>query len=93
MKPETIKQCWDDQAIEGRLKLARLWDQRIINLIKAIKDNDDRFGAPEMLKGNYAGWMSRRISQKHRLVYRMEITADGKPMIRVKECGGHYQQG
>jgi toxin YoeB len=78
---------WDKSVVKGRLKLAELWDQRIINLVDAIKAGDTRLGAPEMLVGDYDGWMSRRISRKHRLVYKLDQNG-----IRIRECGGHYEE-
>ena len=83
---KTIAEHWDKLAVNGRLKLAELWDQRIINLVDAIKAGDTRLGAPKMLDGHYDGRMSRRISRKHRLVYNF---VNG--MLVVKECGEHYK--
>ena len=83
---KTIAEHWDKLAVNGRLKLAELWDQRIINLVDAIKAGDTRLGAPEMLDGDYNGWMSRRISRKHRLIYNFV-----NEMLVVKECGQHYR--
>ena len=42
-------------------------------------------GKPEPLKRNLQGYWSRRISQKHRLVYR--VTAE---MVYVLYCREHY---
>ena len=42
-------------------------------------------GKPEALKGNLRGHWSRRISQEHRLVYRIE--AD---MLIIVQCRFHY---
>jgi toxin YoeB len=43
-------------------------------------------GKPEALKGNLSGWWSRRITDEHRLVYRIH---DEK--IEVASCHGHYE--
>ncbi|MDR0283729.1 MAG: Txe/YoeB family addiction module toxin [Propionibacteriaceae bacterium] len=43
-------------------------------------------GKPEPLSGDYAGWWSRRIDAKHRLVYR--IVGDE---VEITQCRGHYQ--
>jgi len=84
---KTIAEHWDKLAVNGRLKLAELWDQRIINLVDAIKVGDTRLGAPEALsEGEYDGWMSRRISRKHRLIYNFV-----NERLVVKECGQHYR--
>ncbi len=81
-----IAERWAKLAINGRLRLAELWDQRVSNLVDAIKAGDTRLGAPEMLDGDYDGWMSRRISQKLRLIYNFT-----NGMLVVKECGQHYR--
>jgi len=46
---------------------------KIVELIRDI--NRDAFkgiGKPELLKGNYKGFWSRRITQEHRLIYKVE---------------------
>jgi len=42
-------------------------------------------GKPEPLKGEFAGWWSRRINQEHRLIYRM--TEQG---LEIAQCRYHY---
>lgn len=42
-------------------------------------------GKPEPLKGEFAGWWSRRINQEHRLIYRM--TDQG---LEIAQCRYHY---
>lgn len=42
-------------------------------------------GKPEPLRGNLAGYWSRRISDKHRLIYFCEGS-----IIQVVSCYGHY---
>jgi len=44
-------------------------------------------GKPEPLKGEFAGWWSRRIDQEHRLVYR--ATEDG---LLIAQCRYHYSR-
>lgn len=44
-------------------------------------------GKPEALKGNLAGWWSRRINQKHRLIYKID---DETNEIEMVSCYGHY---
>ena len=47
--------------------------QRISKLIQSIIEAPfEGIGKPEALKHNYSGWWSRRINEKHRLVYRIE---------------------
>jgi toxin YoeB len=42
-------------------------------------------GKPEPLRGQLAGWWSRRITQEHRLVYRVESDA-----VLIAQCRHHY---
>jgi toxin YoeB len=44
-------------------------------------------GKPELLKGNLAGCYSRRISQKHRLVYQI---FNQEVIVLVLAAAGHY---
>ena len=63
--------------------------QLVIRIKALIKDiNRDPFkgiGKPEPLKGNWAGYWSRRIDQEHRLVYKVSDT-----QIFIVKCSGHY---
>jgi toxin YoeB len=43
-------------------------------------------GKPEALKYNYTGYWSRRITDEHRLVYKVEDS-----FIRIISCKFHYQ--
>jgi toxin YoeB len=46
-------------------------------------------GKPEPLGGNLSGWWSRRISQEHRLVYR--VAGSGvEQVLQVAQCRYHY---
>lgn len=45
-------------------------------------------GKPELLKHNYAGYYSRRITQKHRLIYEIN---DQKITVLILSAAGHYQ--
>lgn len=42
-------------------------------------------GKPEPLKGNFTGYWSRRITDKHRLIYKIE-----GDIIHLISCYGHY---
>ena len=70
------------------------WDnrrtvRRINNLIRDIQrgDSEGGIGKPEMLRGELAGFASRRIDQEHRLVYRLR---DGD--IEIIACRWHYEK-
>lgn len=60
--------------------------KRINALIKDIQRNTfDGLGKPEALKENLSGWWSRRIDDKHRIVY---CEKDGA--IIIPSCKGDY---
>ena len=42
-------------------------------------------GKPEPLRGDYAGYLSRRITREHRLVYR--VNDEG---LMIVQCRFHY---
>jgi toxin YoeB len=44
-------------------------------------------GKPEPLKGNLKSYWSRRITDEHRLVYKIE-----KSVIYIYSCHGHYDK-
>lgn len=46
-------------------------------------------GKPEPLRKNLTGWWSRRISQEHRLVYRVRGSGEGQ-VLEVLSCRYHY---
>jgi toxin YoeB len=75
---------WDDylhwQAIDPKL-LARL-----NGLIKeCARAPFQGTGKPEPLRGALSGWWSRRLTQEHRLVYRVE----GDDLM-IAQCRYHY---
>ena len=76
--------------MEGLLYLAtrdKKTLKRINGLIKEIqRDVYDGIGKPEPLKGNLAGWWSRRIDGFNRIVYK---EVDG--VIIIAACKGHYE--
>lgn len=62
--------------------------KRINLLLQDIKRNPDDsngLGKPERLKENYNGYISRRITAEHRLVYK--IIED---IVIVAQCRFHY---
>lgn len=61
--------------------------KRINLLIRDIErgDGSDGIGKPEKLKGDLVGFMSRRIDETNRLVYRVR---DG--LLEIVSCKGHY---
>jgi len=60
--------------------------KRINELIKDIERNGHAgIGKPEALRNNYQGWWSRRISEEHRLIYKI---VDDE--IWILSCRLHY---
>ena len=64
-------------------------EQLVIRIKALVKDIDrDPFkgiGKPEPLKGNWAGYWSRRIDLEHRLIYKITDA-----QILIVKCKGHY---
>jgi toxin YoeB len=59
---------------------------KIGNLIKEISRTPfTGAGKPEPLKGNLSGFWSRRITDKHRLVYKLE-----QDIVFIAACKSHY---
>jgi toxin YoeB len=46
-------------------------------------------GKPEPLKGDFKGWWSRRITEKDRLVYRVEAKGADRT-LQIAQCRFHY---
>ena len=64
--------------------------ERINLLIEECRRDPFRgTGKPEPLRQNLTGWWSRRISQEHRLVYRMRGSGEGQA-LEVLSCRYHY---
>lgn len=62
--------------------------QRINELIKdCIRSPFKGIGKPEPLKGNYAGFRSRRISDEHRLAYVVK-----EKRLIILQCRFHYDK-
>ncbi len=63
---------------------------KINTLLKDVRRSPFQgLGKPEPLKGNLAGWWSRRISGEHRLVYRVAGAGEGQ-RIEIAQCRYHY---
>lgn len=64
--------------------------QKINSLIREIKrDPFKGTGKPEALKGNLAGYWSRRITAEHRLVYRISGTKPNQ-ILTIIQARFHY---
>jgi len=61
--------------------------KRVNQLIADIqRDGESGIGRPERLSGDLSGFWSRRIDERHRLVYRL---ADNDA-LEIARCFGHY---
>ncbi|MFI5781365.1 Txe/YoeB family addiction module toxin [Nocardia sp. NPDC051570] len=77
--------AWDEYA--SWLQRDRTVLRKTNALIKAIlNDPFEGIGKPEPLKHDLAGYWSRRITQEHRIVYK--VTDDA---IWIAKVGGHYE--
>ena len=85
-----MNKIWSDEAWEDYLYW-QTQDKKTLKRINALIKDIDRNGAmngigdPEALKGNLQGYFSRRINEKHRLIYRIE-----NDKILIAQCRGHY---
>ncbi|GHT25985.1 hypothetical protein FACS18942_02440 [Planctomycetales bacterium] len=60
--------------------------KRINQVIKDIERQPfEGLAKPEPLKGDLAGYWSRRIDEKHRIVYKVE-----NEQLIIIQCGEHY---
>ncbi len=60
--------------------------KKINHLIRDIqRDPFDGIGKPEALKNDLSGFWSRRITDEHRIVYRIEDDE-----LIIAQCRGHY---
>ncbi|MFD4458268.1 Txe/YoeB family addiction module toxin [Nocardia sp. NPDC058480] len=86
MKLDFSSEAWSDYAWTvtndraAARKINRLFDDIAVN------GQAGGIGKPEPLLHNLAGWWSRRITQEHRLVYRVD-----EGVIRVLSCRFHYE--
>jgi toxin YoeB len=64
---------------------------KVWELVECISNNISTplngLGKPEFLKGQLAGCYSRRITDKHRVIYRIDTKNE---IIHLLSCYGHY---
>ena len=66
---------------------------KIKNLIKSIKENPFRgLGKPEPLKYKLKGYWSRRITQEHRLIYKLVGIKGVDQRCIIIQCRYHYDE-
>lgn len=69
-------------------------DKKILARINVLIEECRRhpssgIGKPEALKGNLAGWWSRRIDREHRQVYRVSGSGDAQT-LEIAQCRYHF---
>lgn len=84
-----MKLIFDESAWEDYLWWQRQ-DRKILKRINTLiadvaRNGNEGIGKPEPLKYGLSGYWSRRITDEHRLVYKV---ADGE--IRIASCRYHY---
>jgi len=85
----SLRKIWSDEAWDDYL----YWQNENKNLLKRInllvkdieRDPFKGLGKPEPLKNYLSGWWSRKIDDKHRIVYRIE-----KGNLEIAQCRDHY---
>lgn len=76
--------AWEDYVEWQRVD--RNIAKRINELIKeCLRTPFEGKGKPELLRSNYSGYWSRRITDEHRLVYKV-----GDGCIVIAQCKYHY---
>lgn len=62
--------------------------KKVNKLIEELSEHPESgTGKPEQLKNNFAGFWSRKISEKHRLIYRID---NDIVKVYIIQCYGHY---
>lgn len=85
-----MQKTWTEEAWEDYLNLQN--DKKLLKKANTLLKDIERggyegIGKPEPLKGNLAGYWSRRIDDYNRIVYRI----DGE-IIEIVQCGTHYHK-
>ncbi len=84
MRISFTPQGWDDY--QHWLRVDPKTFKRLGRLIEECRRNPfDGTGKPEPLRHEFSGFWSRRITQEHRLVYKVE-----NDMILIIRCRFHY---
>jgi toxin YoeB len=88
MKLSFTQQGWEDYLIlRDDDKKAH---KKLDSLIKeCLRTPHSGTGKPEALRNNLKGWWSRRVTQEHRLVYRVIGSGDDQ-ILEVSQCRLHY---
>lgn len=91
MNVEFTQHAWDDFEywIENDVDIV----EKIKELIRAIRQNPFKgLGKPEPLKHSLKGVWSRRITQEHRLVYKISGSKGEDQKCTIIQCRFHYDE-
>jgi toxin YoeB len=87
-----VKLVWDESAWDdyGRGRAHDSTDRRVLERINTLirdveRNGNEGIGKPEPLKDGFHGYWSRRITDEHRLVYKVSENE-----IRIAACRYHY---
>ena len=69
-------------------------DKALLNRVNVLIADTRRspfrgIGRPEPLRNDMSGWWSRRITEEHRLVYRVSGSGDAQA-LEIASCRFHY---
>lgn len=84
-----MKLVWDEHAREDYLWW-QAQDRKVLRRINTLitdvaRHGNEGIGKPEALKHGFQGYWSRRITDEHRLVYKIVVAE-----IRIAACRYHY---
>ena len=84
-----MKLVWDEDAWDDYLYW-QTQDRKVLKRINSLltdiqRNGNDGIGKPEALKHGFHGFWSRRITDEHRLVYKITSTE-----ILIAQCRFHY---
>jgi toxin YoeB len=75
--------AWEEyQLLQSDRRLVKRVNQSIADILRG---GNSGIGKPEQLSGDLVGFWSRRIDERHRLVYRLVDDS-----VEVAQCHGHY---
>lgn len=88
-KPTDVALVWDENAWDDYLWW-QAQDRQVLKRINLLlsdiqRHGNEGIGKPEPLRHDFAGYWSRRITDEHRLVYK--VTGDE---VRIAACRYHY---
>ena len=78
---------FDEQALKDIQLLKKSEKQAYNKLLKLLDELTEHPGKPEVLKFGLSGFYSRRITQKHRLVYKVD---NEQITVLIISAIGHY---